>query len=57
MINGQLWEQKMVVEDIGYGSETYRIYLDIEIRKLNDHVYLQPVVDEYGFNRQPFNKF
>ena len=26
-------------------------------RKLNNHVYLRPVVDKYGFNRQPFNKF
>jgi len=31
MINGQLWEQKMVAKDTSYGSDTYRPYLDIEI--------------------------
>jgi hypothetical protein len=30
MINGQLWEQKMVQKDTSYGSEIYKPYLNIE---------------------------
>jgi hypothetical protein len=30
MINGQLWEQKMVQKNTSYGSEIYKPYLNIE---------------------------